>query len=165
MDSREAFEQVPSVVDSGRSGDAEAAGACRLPNETDTGRVLRLSDFAAKRSPHRVQGVRVPPPSRQTPPEAGGKLSIGALSRATGIPVETLRTWEARYGFPIPERKPSGHRVYSLGGIPRLRRIAEALSRGHRAGDVVAATDEVIAALLSATAAPASGSRPVAVEP
>jgi hypothetical protein len=46
-----------------------------------------------------------------------GQISIGALSRATGIPVETLRTWEARYGFPIPERKRSGHRVYS-GGIP-----------------------------------------------
>jgi len=92
-------------------------------------------------------------------------LSIGALSRATGIPVETLRTWEARYGFPIPERKPSGHRVYSLGGIPRLRRIAEALSRGHRAGDVVAATDEALAALLSATALPTPGARVAAVEP
>lgn len=165
MDTREAFEQVPSVVDSGRSGDVEAAGVCRLPQKTDTGRVLRLSDFAAKRSPRRVQGVRVPPPSRQTPPEAGGKLSIGALSRATGIPVETLRTWEARYGFPTPERKPSGHRVYSLASVPRLRRIAEALSRGHRAGEVVAATDESVAALLSATAAPAPGPRPLPVEP
>jgi len=33
------------------------------------------------------------------------RLTIGALSRATGIPVETLRTWESRYGFPEPERK------------------------------------------------------------
>ncbi len=107
----------------------------------------------------------MPAPSRQAPSETEGKLSIGALSRATGIPVETLRTWEARYGFPTPERKPSGHRVYSLASVPRLRRIAEALSRGHRAGDVVAATDEAIAALLSATAAPAPGPRPLAVEP
>jgi DNA-binding transcriptional MerR regulator/methylmalonyl-CoA mutase cobalamin-binding subunit len=107
----------------------------------------------------------VPALSRQALPEAEGKLSIGALSRATGIPVETLRTWEARYGFPMPERKPSGHRVYSLASVPRLRRIAEALSRGHRAGDVVAATDEAIAALLSATPVPASMDRPLAVEP
>jgi DNA-binding transcriptional MerR regulator/methylmalonyl-CoA mutase cobalamin-binding subunit len=107
----------------------------------------------------------VPAPSRQAASEAEGKLSIGALSRATGISVETLRTWEARYGFPVPERKPSGHRVYSLTSVPRLRRIAEALSRGHRAGDVVAATDEAIATLLSATAVPASGSRPMTVEP
>jgi len=53
----------------------------------------------------------------------GARLSIGALSRATGIPVETLRTWEGRYGFPVPERRPSGHRVYALSTIPRLRRI------------------------------------------
>ena len=57
------------------------------------------------------------------------RLSIGALSRATGIPVETLRTWENRYGFPVPERKPSGHRVYPLSSVPRLRRIAESVAQ------------------------------------
>jgi methanogenic corrinoid protein MtbC1 len=81
----------------------------------------------------------------------GGKLSIGALSRATGIPVDTLRTWERRYGYPIPERKPSGHRVYSVSSIPRLRRIAEALVCGHRAGDVVSASEEDLGALVRAT--------------
>lgn len=89
--------------------------------------------------------------------EEGGRdareamLSIGALSRASGIPVETLRTWERRYGYPIPERKPSGHRVYSVQSVPRLRRIAEAIAYGHRAGDVVGASDEVLAALLRAS--------------
>jgi methanogenic corrinoid protein MtbC1 len=82
----------------------------------------------------------------------GARLSIGALSRATGIPVETLRTWESRYGFPVPERKPSGHRVYPLASVARLRRIAEALSRGHRAGEVVAASDDALLALLRTTA-------------
>jgi methanogenic corrinoid protein MtbC1 len=80
-----------------------------------------------------------------------GKLSIGALSRATGIPVETLRTWERRYGFPVPERKPSGHRVYALSSVPRLRRIAEALARGHRAGEAVAASEADLTALLRVT--------------
>ena len=70
---------------------------------------------------------------RQGTQDVGGKLSIGALSRVTGIPPETLRTWEQRYGFPLPERKPSGHRVYPVTSVPRLRRIAEALARGHRA--------------------------------
>jgi len=102
--------------------------------------------------------------SRRPSLESGGKLSIGALSRATGIPVETLRTWEARYGFPVPERKPAGHRVYSLASIPRLRRIAQALSRGHRAGDVVAATDEALADLLAASALPMPGPRVTVVE-
>jgi methanogenic corrinoid protein MtbC1 len=90
--------------------------------------------------------------------EAGGAaaLSIGALARATGIAVETLRTWESRYGFPRPERKPSGHRVYPLAAVQRLRRIAYALSLGHRAGQVVPASDEALRQLLSASPAPAA---------
>lgn len=83
--------------------------------------------------------------------DGGGRLSIGALSRATGIPIETLRTWERRYGFPVPERKPSGHRVYPLSSIDRLRRIAEALSRGHRAREAVSASDVELNALLTVT--------------
>jgi methanogenic corrinoid protein MtbC1 len=93
----------------------------------------------------------------------GARLSIGALSRATGIPVETLRTWESRYGYPVPERRPSGHRVYPIESVPRLRRIAEALSRGHRAGQVVMASDADLSALLQAM--PGPGSAQAAREP
>ena len=89
----------------------------------------------------------MPEPGHET---KGARLSIGALSRATGIPVETLRTWESRYGFPVPERRPSGHRVYPLSIAPRLRRIAEALARGHRAGQVVPASDADLRQLLAA---------------
>jgi methanogenic corrinoid protein MtbC1 len=84
-------------------------------------------------------------------PQDEARLSIGALSRAVGVPVETLRTWEQRYGFPVPERKPSGHRLYPVSYIPRLRRIAAVLSRGHRAAEVVAASDEILSQLLAAT--------------
>jgi MerR family transcriptional regulator, light-induced transcriptional regulator len=76
-------------------------------------------------------------------------LSIGALSRATGIPPETLRTWELRYGFPVPERKPSGHRLYPMSSVPRLRRIAEALARGHRAREAVSASEQALSSLLT----------------
>jgi methanogenic corrinoid protein MtbC1 len=75
-------------------------------------------------------------------------LSIGALSRATGLSINTIRTWERRYGFPVPERKPSGHRTYRVASVARLRRIAAALGQGHRAGDVVAASDDDLVALL-----------------
>jgi len=34
-------------------------------------------------------------------PDQRGLLTIGALSAATGVPVETLRTWERRYGFEV----------------------------------------------------------------
>ena len=88
------------------------------------------------------------------------QLSIGALSRATGIPAETLRTWEARYGFPEPVRKPSGHRLYPSSTVQRLRRVAAAIARGHRACECVAASDDELAALLSASTPPV---RPIAL--
>jgi MerR family transcriptional regulator, light-induced transcriptional regulator len=80
---------------------------------------------------------------------SAGLLSIGALSAATGIPVETIRTWERRYGFPRPERKPSGHRVYPVAAVPRLRRVAQAIARGHRAAEVLRASEAALEQLLS----------------
>jgi DNA-binding transcriptional MerR regulator/methylmalonyl-CoA mutase cobalamin-binding subunit len=86
---------------------------------------------------------------------AGARLSIGALARATGISIETLRTWERRYGYPVPERKASGHRVYPIESVARLRRIAAALACGHRAREVVTASEAELGALLgTAPAAP-----------
>jgi methanogenic corrinoid protein MtbC1 len=100
-------------------------------------------------------------PAKQREDE-GPWLSIGALARATGIAVETLRTWESRYGFPTPQRKPSGHRVYPVSAVPRLRRIAQALSLGHRAGQVVAASDEALGRLLETSAVGRAGVGPPA---
>jgi methanogenic corrinoid protein MtbC1 len=92
-------------------------------------------------------------------------LSIGALSAAVGIPVETIRTWERRYGFPVAERKLSGHRVYPLSAVPKLRKISEAIARGHRAAEVVPASDKAIDALLASL--PRAGARtpPVVTHP
>ena len=84
-----------------------------------------------------------------------GLLSIGALSTATGIPIDTIRTWERRYGFPVPERKPSGHRVYALATVPRLRRAAQAIARGHRAAEVVPASERALESLLASLVEPA----------
>lgn len=64
-------------------------------------------------------------------------LTIGALSRETGIPVPTLRTWERRYGQPTPLRRPSGHRLYPVEWVERLRRIDFLLRQGHRAANVL----------------------------
>ena len=79
-------------------------------------------------------------------------LTIGALSQATGVPVETLRTWERRYGYPQPERTDSGHRVYPAETVERLRRVLEAIQRGHRAAQVVPSSDEELDTLLGRTA-------------
>lgn len=93
-------------------------------------------------------GERRQGPSPNVDGEA--RLSIGALSRATGIPTQTLRTWETRYDFPRPERKPSGHRRYPASSAPRLTRIAAAIELGHRASDAVPATDAELSVLLRA---------------
>ncbi|MDH3591003.1 MAG: MerR family transcriptional regulator [Planctomycetota bacterium] len=69
-------------------------------------------------------------------------LSIGELAQATGISADTIRVWERRYGKPVPRRLPSGHRRYTQDHLHWLRRVAEALRRGHRAGKIVRASDD-----------------------
>ncbi len=65
-------------------------------------------------------------------------LSIGALSAATGVPVDTLRTWERRYGFPAPVGRTEGsHRRYAAETVVQVRLILEALAQGHRPSAVV----------------------------
>lgn len=89
------------------------------------------------------------PRTKQAPAGETAYVSIGGLSRATGVPIETLRTWEQRYGFPKSVRKPSGHRQFAVAHVERIRRIAAALERGLRAGEVVPASDAVLEALLA----------------
>ena len=67
-------------------------------------------------------------------------MSIGALSRAVDVPVETLRTWERRYGYPQAFRRSSGHRRYPLETVERLIMVRELMEQGHKASSVVAAT-------------------------
>jgi DNA-binding transcriptional MerR regulator len=94
--------------------------------------------------------------TRRRSPNIGttGQLTIGALAAATGMSIETIRTWERRYGFPRAERKPSGHRVYPLETVARLRRVGEALARGHRAAEVVPASESELDALLASIPLP-----------
>ncbi|MEZ4321498.1 MAG: MerR family transcriptional regulator [Myxococcota bacterium] len=69
-------------------------------------------------------------------------LSIGAVSRATGIPSNTLRTWERRYGFPKPLRTDGGQRSYPASVVAHLTEVARALERGLRPRDVLTANRE-----------------------
>ena len=70
-------------------------------------------------------------------PDGAMALGIGALSRASGIPVETLRTWERRYGFPTPTRTAGNQRLYSQETVLRLSLVSSAMELGHRASAVV----------------------------
>ena len=76
------------------------------------------------------------------PEDSGSELvSIGELAEATGIAPDTIRAWERRYGRPEAVRLPSGHRRYTSDDVRWLRRIAEALSLGHRPSKVVHLTE------------------------
>ena len=77
-------------------------------------------------------------------------LSIGALSRATGVPVETLRTWERRYGFPAPiGRIDSGHRRYPIECVERLRLVVRALGLGHKPSIVLPSSPRALHDLMA----------------
>lgn len=78
-----------------------------------------------------------------------GLLSIGALATATGIPAQTLRTWERRYGALEATRKPSGHRLYPVSLVTRLRKVVTLLERGHRPGEVLVLTSSELDPLLA----------------
>ena len=62
-----------------------------------------------------------------------GALGIGAVSRLTGIPAPTLRTWEMRYGRPVPERGPGGQRLYAPDVVHWLKLVQAVTSRGVQA--------------------------------
>lgn len=84
-------------------------------------------------------------------PDASVRMTIGALSRATGIPSNTLRTWERRYGFPTPARTDGGQREYLASVVRHLRLVADALERGHRARQVMSLDIHALEALLGST--------------
>jgi len=44
--------------------------------------------------------------------ESPGGMTIGELADRSGLPAATLRSWEARFGFPRPQRMATGHRRY-----------------------------------------------------
>ena len=51
-------------------------------------------------------------------------LAIKEVAERTGIAAATIRMWEQRYGFPEPERTPSGYRMYSEEDVDALRRVS-----------------------------------------
>jgi DICT domain-containing protein len=58
------------------------------------------------------------------------ELAIKDVAQLTGIAAGTIRMWEQRYGFPLPERTSSGYRRYSRTDVEALRRVAALRHRG-----------------------------------
>lgn len=59
------------------------------------------------------------------------RLTIGAVSRLTGIPTHTLRKWESRHNIVEPKRSESGRRFYNDQHVERLALVKRLMSEGH----------------------------------
>ncbi len=55
-----------------------------------------------------------------------GKYTVAEVEARSGVPASSLRQWERRYGFPMPQRSSSGYRLYrdeDLRHIESMRRL------------------------------------------
>jgi DICT domain-containing protein len=75
-------------------------------------------------------------------------MTIGELAERTGVPAATLRSWEARYRFPRPQRMDTGHRRYASGDVALIEEVLRQRAAG-----------------LSLPAAIAQAARPTAADP
>lgn len=75
---------------------------------------------------------------------------IGTASRMTGIPVDTLRVWERRYGVVKPLRSPGADRLYRQDDIKRLTLLKKLVDRGHAIGTIARLSDQKLAEQLQA---------------
>lgn len=85
--------------------------------------------------------------------EKSPKFAIGAVAKLTGLPLDTLRVWERRYGVVTPERDGRG-RLYSEGDVRRLQQLAAAVARGHAIGRLARLSEAALQTLLAAQASP-----------
>lgn len=82
------------------------------------------------------------------------RFSIGAVERDTGLSKDTLRVWEKRYGFPLPERDEHGERVYTAEQVEKLRAMKRLVDRGHRPGKIVECSLDVLREMVDPDMAP-----------
>ena len=69
---------------------------------------------------------------RFTQEETAPDLTIGALAERTGVNQATLRMWEQRHGFPVPQRLASGHRRYTESDVRQVADVARRRDAGVR---------------------------------
>src|SRR4051812_32899027 len=87
--------------------------------------------------------VECMPPQIPQPP----LYPIRAVSRMTGLSVDTLRAWERRYEAVNPVRNDRG-RVYSEADVARLKRLDELVKQGHAIGTIAGSSDADLDQLL-----------------
>lgn len=64
-----------------------------------------------------------------------------AVAQETGIPADTFRAWERRYGIPQPHRTEGGHRLYSERDIVVIRWLRDRTAEGLTISQAIALMD------------------------
>ena len=59
-----------------------------------------------------------------------GKYTVNEVEERTQVPASTLRQWERRYDFPMPERSPSGYRLYSEHDLQQIQGMKRHIEDG-----------------------------------
>ena len=73
---------------------------------------------------------------------------IRAVSKLTGISIDTLRAWERRYQAVTPQRDERG-RLYTEADVKRLRLLNAGVDSGHAIGRLAALSDEELQGLMA----------------
>jgi len=84
-----------------------------------------------------------------TRPAGPALYPIRAVSRLTGIGIDTLRAWERRYGAVTPTRDDRG-RMYTEADVERLRLLNGAVERGHSIGRLAGLSNDQLTELCAA---------------
>ena len=86
-------------------------------------------------------------------------LTLKAVSRRTGIPAATLRTWQRRYGFMRPQRSLGGYRLYGEEEIARIEQVKYLVGQGVRIGVAMEAVVRAAESLSEETSGPGRTAR------
>lgn len=97
--------------------------------------------------------------ARDTPGEAP-RYRSGAAARLAGLPVETLRVWERRYGIVGPGLSARGQRQYTADQVKRLTLVKRLVDLGNPVSALAPLSDEALEQMhATARALSATGAR------
>lgn len=76
-------------------------------------------------------------------------FKTGVAAHIVGMPANTLRVWERRYGLQCQQLDEHGHRLYSADDVQRIAALRQLTLQGHAIGAVAALSQGELRTLLS----------------
>jgi len=76
-------------------------------------------------------------------------FKTGVAAHIVGMPANTLRVWERRYGLKCSQLDGQGHRLYSADDVQRIAALRQLTLQGHAIGVVAGLSQDALRDLLS----------------